>query len=81
MSVSIKKWGNSQGIVIPSAILKQLGIDIGQQLDLTVNNGNLVLSPKKKMRMFSESYLLENMNEYNSHADELAQVSDMEIGE
>ncbi|MEY0435503.1 AbrB/MazE/SpoVT family DNA-binding domain-containing protein [Providencia huaxiensis] len=81
MSVAIKKWGNSQGIVIPSAILKQLGIEVGQHLDISVNNGNLVLSPKKKIRMFSEAYLLDNMNEYNSHSDELAQINDMEIGE
>ncbi|MTB67195.1 AbrB/MazE/SpoVT family DNA-binding domain-containing protein [Providencia sp. wls1943] len=81
MNIAIKKWGNSQGIVIPLAILKQLGIEVGQQLDLVVENGTLVLSPKKKKVLFSEAYLLKNLDEHNSHSDELAHVQGMETGE
>ncbi|HHR6080608.1 TPA: AbrB/MazE/SpoVT family DNA-binding domain-containing protein [Providencia alcalifaciens] len=81
MNIAIKKWGNSQGIVIPLAILKQLGIEVGQQLDLVVENGTLVLSPKKKKVLFSEAYLLKNLDEHNSHSDELANVQGMETGE
>ncbi|MEQ5186373.1 AbrB/MazE/SpoVT family DNA-binding domain-containing protein [Providencia alcalifaciens] len=81
MNIAIKKWGNSQGIVIPLAILKQLGIEVGQQLDLVVENGTLVLSPKKKKVLFSEAYLLKNLDEHNSHSDELANIQGMETGE
>ncbi|WP_265524540.1 AbrB/MazE/SpoVT family DNA-binding domain-containing protein [Providencia rustigianii] len=81
MNIAIKKWGNSQGIVIPSTILKQLGIEIGQQLDLAVENGTLILSPKKKRVIFSEADLLKNLDEHNSHSDELANIQGMETGE
>ncbi|GAA0328160.1 AbrB/MazE/SpoVT family DNA-binding domain-containing protein [Morganella psychrotolerans] len=81
MSIAIKKWGNSQGVIIPTSILKQLGIEAGHKLDMYVENGNLVLSPVKKKFVFTEDYLVKNMTEFNSHADELAQVSGTEIGE
>ncbi|MDC9583266.1 AbrB/MazE/SpoVT family DNA-binding domain-containing protein [Xenorhabdus sp. PR6a] len=81
MSVAIRKWGNSQGIIIPTAVLKQLGVEAGHKLDLSIENGNLVLSPKKNKRVFSESYLLKNMDSYNAHSDELALIEGMEIGE
>lgn len=81
MSITIKKWGNSQGVIIPTSILKQLGIEAGHKLDMYIENGNLVLSPVRKRVIFSEDYLIKNMSEYNSHADELAQPGGTEFGE
>ena len=46
-----------------------------------IENGNLVLSPVRKRVIFSEDYLIKNMSEYNSHADELAQPGGTELGE
>ena len=43
MQVSIRKMGNSQGILIPKPILKQLGlVDVA---DLQVNNGVIEIRP------------------------------------
>ena len=46
MQVSIRKMGNSQGILIPKPILKQLGlVDL---VDLQVNGGVLEIRPLKR---------------------------------
>ncbi|MDE9454607.1 AbrB/MazE/SpoVT family DNA-binding domain-containing protein [Xenorhabdus bovienii] len=55
MSVTIKKWGNSQGIIIPANILNKIGVKIGQVMDLTVDEGKIVLSPSKRKAIYSKS--------------------------
>ena len=46
MQVSIRKMGNSQGILIPKPILKQLGlVDVA---DLQINGGVIEIRPPKR---------------------------------
>ena len=42
MQVSIRRIGNSQGIVIPKPLLAQVGLDTGEA-EMTVEGGALVL--------------------------------------
>ncbi|WP_338883325.1 AbrB/MazE/SpoVT family DNA-binding domain-containing protein [Xenorhabdus sp. TH1] len=80
MSTAIKKWGNSQGIIIPTHILNQVGLKTGEALDMQVDSGKIILTPKRKRKIFSESALLADINEHNSHADELATTTSTELG-
>jgi antitoxin MazE len=41
--VSIRRIGNSQGIVIPKPILAQLGLDVAEGAEMTIEDGALVL--------------------------------------
>lgn len=79
MHIAVKKWGNSQGVIIPSPVLEQIGAQIGSRLDVTVHNGELILRPQK-VAFFSEAYLLEGLDEHLSHADELAELTSLEAG-
>ncbi|EGY29104.1 Growth regulator [Candidatus Regiella insecticola 5.15] len=54
MTVAIKKWGNSQGIVIPAPFLKKMGASVGQELDVEIKDGALVLTPKPKRYTLAE---------------------------
>jgi antitoxin MazE len=45
MNVEIQKWGNSGAIRLPAAVMKQLNVTLGDQLDLTVEEGRIVLVP------------------------------------
>ncbi|AYA41706.1 AbrB/MazE/SpoVT family DNA-binding domain-containing protein [Xenorhabdus nematophila] len=45
MTTAIKKWGNSQGIIIPTNILNQIGLRIGGALDMKVDSGRIILTP------------------------------------
>lgn len=46
MQVSIRKMGNSQGVLIPKPILAQVGLE--GLADLRVNNGVIEIRPVKR---------------------------------
>jgi antitoxin MazE len=51
MRSSVRKMGNSAGMILPKNVLDDLRIGIGQQLDLRVEAGRLVASPvREKVR-------------------------------
>ena len=43
MRAQVNKWGNSLAVRIPGAFAKDLGIEAGSELDLSVVEGQLVL--------------------------------------
>ncbi len=46
MQVSLRKIGNSQGVLIPKPVLAQVGLD--DVADLRVNNGVIEIRPAKR---------------------------------
>jgi antitoxin MazE len=45
MRTALRKMGNSAGMIVPRAILDELGGAIGEELELKVENGRLVAAP------------------------------------
>jgi antitoxin MazE len=43
MHVSIRQIGNSQGVVIPKPVLAQLGLDATAGVEMTIEDGALML--------------------------------------
>ena len=49
MKVTVKKWGNSQGIRLPKYVLKAIGVtDVNTELTLTINNNKEIVLEKAK---------------------------------
>ena len=48
MQAVVQKWGNSQGIRLPKKILKDLGIDINDKIEISLNDGEIILRKVKK---------------------------------
>jgi antitoxin MazE len=48
MRASLRKMGNSSGVIIPKPILAQLGIEAGDDLDLLLDDGRIVLVPTRR---------------------------------
>ncbi len=46
MKIAIRRIGNLKGLIIPAAILDQLGLE--HEADLSVKDGALVIRPLKK---------------------------------
>lgn len=62
-TVSLKKWGNSIGIRIPAALLREAHLEPGETLEVTVNkDGAILLTPAKSRQ---ESWL----EQFNAIAD------------
>jgi antitoxin MazE len=45
MRVQISKWGNSTGLRLPKAVVEELGLKPGQEMELTVKGGEARLKP------------------------------------
>ncbi|MDV4158726.1 MULTISPECIES: AbrB/MazE/SpoVT family DNA-binding domain-containing protein [Rhizobium] len=45
MNVTIRKIGNSEGIIIPKETLDRLGLKTGDSLELQIENGGITLKP------------------------------------
>jgi antitoxin component of MazEF toxin-antitoxin module len=54
MITTIKRVGNSAGVIIPSALLKQMGLRVGTEIDLTVEGDTLKVKPVEPRRARSE---------------------------
>ena len=47
MTNEIKRWGNSLALRIPKDLCRTLGLDEGSQVDMTVADGKLIITPKQ----------------------------------
>ncbi|MBW1939555.1 MAG: AbrB/MazE/SpoVT family DNA-binding domain-containing protein [Deltaproteobacteria bacterium] len=50
MLAKIQKWGNSQGLRLAKHLLADAHIDVGDEVDIAVKDGNIIVSPAKKKR-------------------------------
>lgn len=85
MESQINKWGNSAAIRIPSTFMSELGLSINSAIKIELSEGRIVIEPKRKGKNlklpFTEESLLEGLDSYSAHADELASPMTSELGE
>ncbi|MBK6494702.1 MAG: AbrB/MazE/SpoVT family DNA-binding domain-containing protein [Gemmatimonadetes bacterium] len=46
----VQKWGNSQGLPLPKALLAEAGLRVGSEVELVVKHGALVITPFQRRR-------------------------------
>jgi len=86
MPSQINKWGNSAAIRIPANILADAGLSIHSHVNIQSIDGRIVIEPAEPVKQpfklpISEETLLQGLNEFNSHADEVADVLHSEWAE
>lgn len=54
MYTTIQKWGNSQAIRLPKALLEEAKLKNNDKVEIRVENGNLVIIPVKKHQTLEE---------------------------
>jgi len=50
MVTKIQKWGNSQGLRFPREVLRKASIFIGEEVDISVRNGEIIVKPAAPAR-------------------------------
>lgn len=50
MLTKIQKWGNSQGLRFTKAILEEAQIEVGDEVEVSVHDGKIVVQPTQKVR-------------------------------
>ena len=62
MRITIKRWGNSSGMVIPNVVMKELNLRPGQSVEAQVSNNQLILTPISRRYSLDELLALCDMN-------------------
>jgi len=68
MQTKIQKWGNSLGLRIPKAFALEANVAEGSTVDLSVENGNLLVRPQR-VRKYVLSQLLRKVKRSNIHGE------------
>jgi antitoxin MazE len=50
MVTKIQKWGNSQGLRLSRQLLADAAMDVGDEVDVAVREGTLVITPARRVR-------------------------------
>jgi antitoxin MazE len=48
MRAAVRKLGNSSGVIIPKSLLSEIGVGVGDTVDMTLEAGRIVLIPVKR---------------------------------
>jgi antitoxin MazE len=50
MVTKVQKWGNSQGLRLTKQVLEEAHLAPGEEVDVSVEAGVIIISPKRKIR-------------------------------
>ena len=86
MAVKIKKWGNSAAIRLPSGLLESVNLGIDSEIKLSVSEGKIIIEPLNLLSAklplpFTESALIESIDDVSDDDDLLPNILDSELGE
>jgi len=68
MRGKIQKWGNSHAIRIPAAFVKEANVAYGTSVDISVENGRIVITPDPRADYRLDD-LLDSITDENLHAE------------
>jgi antitoxin MazE len=68
MQTKIQKWGNSLGLRIPRSFAAEAQVDEGAAVDLSVENGRLLIRPLR-VRTYALTALLRKVSRRNLHGE------------
>ena len=66
MVTKIQKWGNSLGLRIPKSFAKEAGVEEGSAVDISIQDGSLVIKTVRPLR-YELAGLLSEIREDNLH--------------
>lgn len=50
MLTRIQKWGNSQGVRVPTRLMRAARIEVGDEVDVTVDGDRIILERSRRVR-------------------------------
>lgn len=68
MQTRIQKWGNSLGLRIPKSCATEAGVEAGSVVDVSVEDGELVVKPAPRPRYRLDA-LLDRVSAANVHGE------------
>lgn len=69
MRVQVQKWGNSLALRLPKSFAQEIHLNQGSELEMLIERGKIILSPKKKPA-YSLKKLLSGIKKENIHSEQ-----------
>ncbi|MDR1417838.1 MAG: AbrB/MazE/SpoVT family DNA-binding domain-containing protein [Endomicrobium sp.] len=66
MEAVVKKWGNSLGVRIPNAIVKEMSFKDGSLVEIKSSHNEIIIRRKQKIKL---SDFIKNINKKNIHVE------------
>lgn len=66
-TIQVSRWGNSLGLRLPKAVAREAQLDEGDTVDVTVDNGSIVIRPSR--RHYSLDELVRRITPKNRHGE------------
>ncbi|MCL6633958.1 MAG: AbrB/MazE/SpoVT family DNA-binding domain-containing protein [Alicyclobacillus herbarius] len=67
MTTTVQRWGNSLAIRIPRVVAERLAVQQGSEIELSVEDNAIILTPKQKKPTLEE--LLAKITPENRHVE------------
>lgn len=67
MPTRVSKWGNSLGLRLPKSVVREAQLDEGDTVDVSVDNGAIVIRPSRPRYSLDE--LVRGINRRNRHRE------------
>ena len=68
MRAKIQKWGNSLAVRIPKALAELVELSDGREVELSVEDGKMIVQPARKRR-YTLDELVAGITEENRHEE------------
>ncbi len=75
MLVKIQKWGNSQGLRLSKNLLMDAQLAVGDEVDISVKEGIIILAPVKKI------HGRHNLQDLGAHIPASYHPSEVDVGD
>jgi antitoxin MazE len=69
MMSKVQKWGKSLGVRIPKALAQGAQVEAGMAVDVTILDGQLVISPHRDVIGYDLAALVAQITPENIHAE------------
>lgn len=82
MEIKLKKWGNSQGIILPKKVLREAGLDPDtlQKFNVEVKDNQLILTPVKTKQTLKDLFKGFDYKKYWQEYDKTHQTKEVNFG-
>jgi antitoxin MazE len=68
MKTHVQRWGNSLAVRIPKTLAIEVGLQPSAEIEITIQNGQIVLTPLTR-RTYSLENLVERITDENRHSE------------
>jgi antitoxin MazE len=66
MKITAQLWGNSLGFRIPAPVARETNLSHGSELDLQLESGRIVLTPRRRTKRYKLKTLLAKITPTNT---------------